>query len=78
MKKEILNLYDNDFNKLDQTIIRLVDEIPKNTNIMMSYALIKNTDKYLLEQATKRNDFKWAIPGGHVLQNENADQALIR
>lgn len=38
---EILDLYDNNFNKLDKTIIRRVDEIPNNTNIMLSYAIIK-------------------------------------
>ena len=78
MKKEVLDLYDNNFNKLNKTIIRRVDEIPENTNIMLSYVLIKNDDKYLLEQATKRNNFKWAIPGGHVLTNETAEQGLKR
>ena len=45
---------------------------------MLSYVLIKNNDKYLLEQATKRNNFKWAIPGGHVLTNETAERGLKR
>ena len=78
MKKEVLDLYDNNFNKLNKTIIRRVDEIPENTNIMLSYVLIKNDDKYLLEQATKRNNFKWAIPGGHFLTNETAERGLRR
>ena len=47
---EILDLYDNNFNKLDKTIIRRVDEIPNNTNIMLSYAIIKNDNKYLLNK----------------------------
>ena len=34
MKQEILDLYDKKFNKLDKTIIRRVDKIPKGTNIM--------------------------------------------
>ena len=46
---EILDLYDNDFKKLNKTIIRRVDEIPENTNIMLSYAIIKNNNKFLLE-----------------------------
>lgn len=78
MKKEILDLYDNNFNKLGKTIIRRIDKIPDNANIMISYILIKNNNKYLLEQATKRNNFKWAIPGGHVLANENGEQGLKR
>ena len=76
--KEVLDLYDNNFHKLNKTIIRRVDKIPSDSNIMMSYALIRNDDKYLLEQATERNDFKLAIPGGHVLTNENGEQGLRR
>ena len=60
---EILDLYDNNFNKLDKTIIRRVDEIPNNTNIMLSYAIIKNDNKYLLEQTTARNEYKWCFAG---------------
>jgi len=75
---EILDLYDNNFNKINKTIIRRVDEIPENTNIMMSYALIKNNDKYLLEQTTERNNFKYAIPGGHLHTNENGIEGLKR
>ena len=78
MKQEVLDLYDNNFNKLDKTVLRRIDEIPENTNIMMSYILIKNNDKYLLEQSTERNNFKWAIPGGHVLTNEDGEQGLKR
>lgn len=75
---EILDLYDNNFNKLDKTIIRRVDEIPNNTNIMLSYAIIKNDNKYLLEQTTARNEYKWCFAGGHLQHNENALNALKR
>ena len=78
MKQEVLDLYDNNFNKLDKKIIRRIDKIPENTNIMASYILIKNNDKYLLEQSTERNNFSWAIPGGLVLTNENGEQGLKR
>jgi len=78
MKQEILDLYDNNFNKLNKTIIRRIDEIPEGANIMQSYILIKNEDKYLLEQATKKNNYKWAIPGGHVLSGETPEEALKR
>lgn len=76
--KELLDLYDNKFNKLNKAIIRRVDEIPENTNIMMSYILIKHNDKYLLEQSGGKNGFKWAIPGGHVQTKENGEQGLRR
>lgn len=78
MKQEMLDLYDDNFNKLNKTIIRRVDEIPECTNIMQSYILIKNGGKYLLEQATERNNYKWTIPGGHVLSGETPEEALKR
>lgn len=34
MDKEILDLYDDNFNNLNKTIIRRVDEIPDGANIM--------------------------------------------
>lgn len=45
---------------------------------MQSYILINNEDKYLLEQTTERNNYKWAIPGGHVLSGETPEEALKR
>lgn len=78
VKYEILDLYDDKFNKLNKTIIRRVDEILEGANIMQSYILIKNENKYLLEQATDRNNYKWAIPGGHVLSGETPEVALKR
>ena len=76
--QEILDLYDENFNKLDKTIIRRVDDIPEGTNIMQSYILIKNDKKYLLEQTSERNNNKLAIPGGHVLSGETPEVALKR
>ena len=45
---------------------------------MQSYILINNEDKYLLEQTTERNNYKWSIPGGHVLSGETPEEALKR
>ena len=75
---EILDLYDKDFKRTGKTIIRRVDEIPDGSYIMLSYVLIKNNDKFLLEQMTERNNYKYAIPGGHILSGETGLQGLIR
>ena len=75
---EIQDLYDSKFNKLDKTIRRRVDEIPENCYVMMSYALIKNDDKYLLECATARSNNTLAIPGGHILAGEDGITGLKR
>lgn len=78
MDKEILDLYDDNFNNLNKTIIRRVDEIPDGENIMQSYILIKNNNLILLEQYTKRNNYKWGLPGGHLQTKETPEQALNR
>lgn len=75
---ELQDLYDSKFNKLDKTIRRRVDEIPENCYVMMSYALIKNNDKYLLECATARSNNTLAIPGGHILVGEDGIAGLKR
>ena len=76
MEKE--DLYDQNFNKINKTIRRRVDEIPENCYIMMSYAIIKNNNKYLLEQATSRSNNTYAIPGGHLISNETPLTGLKR
>ena len=39
---------------------------------------IRNNDKYLLEQATERNNYRWSIPGGHRLFGESIEDGLKR
>ena len=75
---ELEDLYDEHFNKLDKMIRRRVDEIPDGCYVMMSYALIKNHDKYLLEQATIHSNNTLALPGGHVLAGEDGLTGLKR
>ena len=75
---ELEDLYDNNFNKLNKTIRRRIDEIPDGCYVMMSYALIKNNNKYLLEQATSKSNNTLAIPGGHVLAGEDGLTGLKR
>ena len=75
---ELEDLYDKNFNKLGKTIRRRIDDIPEGCYVMMSYALIKNNDKYLLEQATARSNNTLAIPGGHVLAGEDGLKGLKR
>ncbi len=75
---ELLDLYDDSFNKLNKTIKRRLDNIPDNCYVMMSYALIKNNGKYLLEHATSRSNNTIAIPGGHLLAGEDGLTGLKR
>ena len=67
---ELEDLYDINFNKINKVIRRRLDDIPKDCYVMMSYAFIKNGDKYLLETADERSNNTNAIPGGHVLAGD--------
>lgn len=78
MKEEVLDLYDNKFNKLNKTIVRRKDEIPECANIMQSYILIKNNNKYLLEQSNAQSNYHWSIPGGHLMAGETPESGLNR
>ena len=75
---ELEDLYDVNFNRTGKIIRRRVDEIPDGYYVMMSYALIKNGDKYLLEQATSRSNNTLAIPGGHLVSGEDGIIGLKR
>ena len=75
---ELEDLYDKNFNKIDKTIRRRIDDIPDGCYVMMSYALIKNNDKYLLETSNSNNNYSLAIPGGHVLAGEDGLTGLKR
>ena len=75
---ELEDLYDRNGNKLNKTIHRRIDAIPENCYIMLSYALIKNNDKYLLEIATSKSNNTLAIPGGHIIAGEDALTGLKR
>lgn len=75
---ELEDLYDSNFHKLNKTIRRRIDEIPENCYVMMSYALIKNHDQYLLEQATERSNNTLAVPGGHIQAGEDGLTGLKR
>ena len=75
---ELEDLYDINFNKINKVIRRRLDDIPKDCYVMMSYAFIKNGDKYLLETADERSNNTIAIPGGHVLAGEDGITGLKR
>ena len=45
---------------------------------MISYALVKNNNKYLLEEATIQSNNTIAIPGGHLLAGEDGLTGLKR
>lgn len=75
---ELQDLYDSKFQKVGKTIKRRIEEIPSDCYVMMSYALIKNGDKYLLEEATARSNHTLALPGGHILAGEEALDGLKR
>ena len=75
---EILDLYDDSGNKLDETIIRGTK--PSNgKNIMLSVVFIKNKEeKYLIQKSSKEKGGFYTTTGGHVTHNENGITTIIR
>ena len=74
---ELLDLYDDNGNKLGKTIERgkKFDE----GNIMLALAFIKNSsDKYLIQKTSKEKGSKYSLTGGHVVHNEEALPTIIR
>lgn len=75
---EILDLYDNSFNKLNKTIVR-GDVIPQDKNIMLSVVFIKNSKgDYLIQKTSKEKGSRYSTTGGHVIHNEDCITTIIR
>lgn len=75
---EILDLYDDNFKYLNETIIRGTKP-DSGKNIMLSIVFIKNSDnKYLIQKTSKEKGNMYASTGGHVKHNENAEDTIIR
>ena len=75
---EILDLYDDNCNLLNETIVRGNTPI-KGRNIMLSVIYIKNNDnKYLIQKTSKEKGSKYSSTGGHVVHNEDGLSTIIR
>lgn len=75
---ELLDLYNDDGNKLNETIVR-GEKIPVGKNVMLSVAFIKNSKgQYLIQKASPEKDNKYTSTGGHVTHNEDGLTTIIR
>lgn len=75
---EILDLYDDNFNKLNETIVR-GSKPDKGKNIMLSVAYIVNkSNEYLIQKTSKEKGSKYSSTGGHVTHNEDGLSTIIR
>ena len=75
---EILDLYDDNFNKLDEIIVR-GNSIPSGKNIMLVVVFIKNKDnKYLIQKTSVSKGGEYSTTGGHVLSSEDGETSIIR
>ena len=75
---EVLDLYDDNGNKLDEEIIR-GNKPELGKNIMLSVIYIKNNEgKYIIQKTSKEKGNKYSTTGGHVIKGENALTTIIR
>lgn len=75
---EILDLYDDNCNRLNETIIR-GNRLKPGKNIMLSVIYIKNKEnKYLIQKQSPKKGDKYSSTGGHVTHNEDGLVTIIR
>lgn len=77
-KMEILDLYDDNGNKLNKTIERGSKTEP-GENIMLSVVYIKDKNgKYLIQKTSKEKGNRYSTTGGHVTHGEDGLTTIIR
>ncbi len=75
---EILDLYDDSFQKLDETIERGT-KTEAGKNIMLSVAFIKNQKgEYLIQKTSSAKGSKYSSTGGHVKHGEDGLTTIKR
>ena len=75
---ELLDLYDDDGKKLNETIVRGEKPAP-GKNIMLSVVFIKNWEgKYLIQKSSLEKGGEYTTTGGHVTQGEDGLTTIIR
>ena len=75
---EILDLYDDNGNKLNKTIVR-GNKPNEGENIMLSIVFIKDKDgKYLIQKTSKEKGNQYSTTGGHVTHGEDGLTTIIR
>ena len=75
---EVLDLYDDNGNKLNEEIIR-GNKPELGKNIMLSIVFIKDKNgKYLVQKTSKEKGGKFATTGGHVIKGETGIITIIR
>lgn len=74
---EILSLYDDNGNEINETIKRGIK--PEKGNIMISIIFIKNKEgKYLIQKTSKEKGSEYSTTGGHVSKGETPLKTIIR
>ena len=78
---ELIDLYDNDGNKLDKTYLRGDKKyrFHKNEHIPIVMIFIENSEgKFLIQKTSEAKGNVYSSTGGHVDSGEDKDTALIR
>ncbi len=74
---ELLDLYDDNGNKLNKTVER--GKKYSEGKIMLSIVFIKNKDnQYLIQKTSKEKGGDYSTTGGHITTNETPLECIIR
>lgn len=75
---EYLSVYNERREKLNKKIAR-GEKLLDGEHILISIIFIENNEgKFLMQKTSKEKGSKYSSTGGHVLENENSKDAIIR
>lgn len=74
---EIRDLYDEDKNLTNETIIK-GENVPKGRYYITVVVWIENSNgEFLIQQRTKKKNNKWATTGGHPVSGESSLEGIV-
>ena len=75
---EYLSVYNERREKLNKKVAR-GEKLLDGEHILISIIFIENNEgKFLMQKTSKEKGSKYSSTGGHVLENENSKDAIIR
>lgn len=80
MEEEYIDLYDDNKKNTGLVIPRSKEkDLPEGMHILVSTLLVRNNDNKIMMQLTSQAKGNiLALPGGHVLHNEESNEAIVR
>ena len=77
--EEYLDLYNDNKEKIGVIPRSKKKELPEGQHVLVSTLIVKNSENKIMMQLTSKSKGNvLALPGGHVLHNEDSEDAIVR